>query len=394
MMDANMDAAHMWSTCEMKKYCGVLFTEENAVNVVPSKWLKEGKCYWPGYLSDEKNRKAGIRCEEPGPGWKLFNVRVLFQKDEYTAATLKLKEYLKDGTECLQSESEEDPKRRRKENSRYDSDSDPIVVSKGTMSKGTVKEKFPSHLALPAVPPLPPLPNCDNYQEHTLTDISWSVRKESAQAGISASGPSMDGERREQGFFFRPSVRVSNGTGPIRCTEAQLHGLLLLENIKQQVTQLATTVNIVLNRLTTEGHPNHEMPEEFQFPIDSEGELQRLEEWLRDPANDRKKHAMVISLSSVGGVDVKRVTWNILAKMFSCAVAKKVNWKGVHGKFGFQKMASKTILTRAVRKCPVTAQVTDTEIHQCAIRWFALAHDREGGRSKRQRQREEHEASY
>ncbi|XP_041926539.1 uncharacterized protein LOC121690183 [Alosa sapidissima] len=46
----------------------------------------------------------------------------------------------------------------------------------------------------------------------------------------------------------------------------------------------------------------------------------------------------------------------------------------------------------AIRKCPVTAQATDTDIHQCTIRWFALAHDREGGRSNQREEQEE--ASY
>ncbi|XP_041919183.1 uncharacterized protein LOC121683580 [Alosa sapidissima] len=158
------------------------------------KWLKEGKCYWLGFLSDEKNRKAGIRCEEPGPGWKLFDVRVLFQKDDYTAATLKLKEYLKDGTECLQSESEEESKRRRKENSRYDSDYEPIVVSKRTVSA-----KYPQNPPLPPVPSIPPLPNY--------------------------------GDSRKQGFLFRPSFRIGNGTGPIRCTGAVRTGRAVSRNL-------------------------------------------------------------------------------------------------------------------------------------------------------------------
>ncbi|XP_076135209.1 verrucotoxin subunit beta-like [Alosa pseudoharengus] len=104
------------------------------------------------------------------------------------------------------------------------------------------------------------------------------------------------------------------------------------------------------------------------------------------------KNPHVTSFSSVGGVDVKRVTWNILASIFSCSVARRINWKGVNEKMAFKKMASKVILTRAVRNCATTAQATDDEICHHAIRWFSLAHDRFGGRQERmERQRREQE---
>ncbi|KAF3840291.1 hypothetical protein F7725_019008 [Dissostichus mawsoni] len=46
-----------------------------------------------------------------------------------------------------------------------------------------------------------------------------------------------------------------------------MHGLLLLENIKQQVNQLAGTLNILMAKVGSGLHaPTYEMPEEFQFP--------------------------------------------------------------------------------------------------------------------------------
>ncbi|KAL2089218.1 hypothetical protein ACEWY4_016117 [Coilia grayii] len=36
----------------------------------------------------------------------------------------------------------------------------------------------------------------------------------------------------------------------------------------------------------------YEWPEEFQFPLDSDAELDRFEVWLADPANDRQKQAL------------------------------------------------------------------------------------------------------
>ncbi|KAF3845627.1 hypothetical protein F7725_008790 [Dissostichus mawsoni] len=125
----------------------------------------------------------------------------------------------------------------------------------------------------------------------------------------------------------------------------KLHGLLLLENIKQQVNQLAGTLNILMAKVGSGLHaPTYEMPEEFQFPLDSDGELERFEEWLRNPLNERMKTDLATSLSSVGGVDTKRVVWNILARMITCTVARRINWKGVNGKRAFSKMAMKIVL--------------------------------------------------
>ncbi|KAI9523870.1 hypothetical protein NQZ68_022502 [Dissostichus eleginoides] len=94
--------------------------------------------------------------------------------------------------------------------------------------------------------------------------------------------------------------------------------------------------------------PTYEMPEEFQFPLDSDGKLERFEEWLRNPLNERMKTDLATSLSSVGGVETKRVVWNILARMITCTVARRINWKGVNGKRAFTKMAMKIVLFRKV----------------------------------------------
>ncbi|KAF3840353.1 hypothetical protein F7725_019070 [Dissostichus mawsoni] len=168
----------------------------------------------------------------------------------------------------------------------------------------------------------------------------------------------------------------------------KLHGLLLLENIKQQVNQLAGTLNILMAKVGSGLHaPTYEMPEEFQFPLDSDGELERFEEWLRNPLNERMKTDLATSLSSVGGVDTKRVVWNILARMITCTVARRINRKGVNGKRAFSKMAMKIVLFRAVRKCAITSAAMDADISQHTIRWFNLASDREGGRQERQERR-------
>lgn len=69
---------------------------------------------------------------------------------------------------------------------------------------------------------------------------------------------------------------------------------MLLENLKQQVAQLTTTVNLLMAKVNNGLQPAaFEWSGEFQFPLESDPELDRFEAWLADPANDRQKHALV-----------------------------------------------------------------------------------------------------
>ena len=41
---------------------------------------------------------------------------------------------------------------------------------------------------------------------------------------------------------------------------------------------------------------------------------------------------------------MKRVTWNILGRLFTDEVSHQINWKGVNSKKPFSRMATKTLL--------------------------------------------------
>ncbi|KAK1900205.1 DNA-binding transcriptional regulator NtrC, partial [Dissostichus eleginoides] len=151
---------------------------------------------------------------------------------------------------------------------------------------------------------------------------------------------------------FRPTFRVGGDSGPIPCTAAELHGLLLLENIKQQ-----------------------------RWGI---GAFRRV---APQPSKRKNEDRSCDFALLCWRVDTKRVVWNILARMITCTVARRINWKGVNGKRAFSKMAMKIVLFRAVRKCAITSAAMDADISQHTIRWFNLASDREGGRQERQERR-------
>nr|XP_061831187.1 uncharacterized protein LOC133616102 [Nerophis lumbriciformis] len=92
---------------------------------------------------------------------------------------------------------------------------------------------------------------------------------------------------------YRPTWRGGRMADNIPCSAAEVHILSLLENIKHTQDQLM---------------------------------------------------AKSSSLATIGGHNVKRVTWNILGRMFTDEVSHQINWKGVNNKKAFSRMATKTLL--------------------------------------------------
>ncbi|KAK7162435.1 hypothetical protein R3I93_006667 [Phoxinus phoxinus] len=97
-----------------------------------------------------------------------------------------------------------------------------------------------------------------------------------------------------------------------------------------------------------------EMPENpVVFPLASMTEVENFEEWLKNPVNNQPKCSVISSLATIGGHDTKRVTWNILSRMFHDDVGSRINWKGMNGKKSFNQMESKKLLLCWKRNCPL-----------------------------------------
>uniref|UniRef100_A0A8C6NNX4 DUF4806 domain-containing protein n=1 Tax=Nothobranchius furzeri TaxID=105023 RepID=A0A8C6NNX4_NOTFU len=98
-------------------------------------------------------------------------------------------------------------------------------------------------------------------------------------------------------------------------------------------------------------HPSEPAQAISQRPTPISGNFNEVQ-----PFTDRE---MMTDLWAIGGHDIKRVTWNVLAHLFHDDVGKRINWKGVNGKKLFSQMTTKR-----------------TDIIAHAIRWFNLAADR------------------
>eukprot|EP00079_Xenopus_tropicalis_P024777 XP_012817764.1 PREDICTED: uncharacterized protein LOC100486038 [Xenopus tropicalis] len=371
----------------------VEFIETNTVNIISESWLEDGVTWWPNYRSDERINRAVQKCEEPGADWKKYDVRVHSRTGDYLKARQKLRALLTCNTSELQTDEEEEVIRKRKIKPRQifgdtDSDSEPEMA---------IKRRCHNVLPCP-VPPIPP-PTPDNEACQTTARPLLDQRQtESYFTGPqvatrvshtpSSSMGQISATPLPDEHFFRPTFRLGKtGTGPIPCSAAQLHILTLLDYVKEQQTAIAAAVNNLAARLGTEA-PVAEMPKDISIPLTTVPEVEEFEEWLKDSRNSQAKQNMISALGAVGGQNTKRVTWNILSRLYSDAVAKQINWKGVNGKKCFKEMLTRSLLIRAVRKNQSSTNAADSEIDSYAIRWFNLAPDRGGGRKERSRVKE------
>ncbi|XP_077366280.1 uncharacterized protein LOC144010067 isoform X2 [Festucalex cinctus] len=192
--------------------------------------------------------------------------------------------------------------------------------------------------------------------------------------------------------LFRPSYKLGlSGEDEIPCSAAEFYLLSMtedmkrqLDNMQHQLTQLTDVVNNLTAGRTADEPCSAEEPQDIEFPLASLEQVEHMEDWLKNKDNSSKKNNLIYALSSIGGQDIKHVTWNILSHVFSDSVAKKICWKGVNGKMAFSQMVSKTMIARAVRQCHVAREATEMEINKHVIRWFNLANDRGGGRRNRE----------
>ncbi len=79
---------------------------------------------------------------------------------------------------------------------------------------------------------------------------------------------------------------------------AELHMLTLLENLKHQMNQQSSVMNLLMSRLNAAREPASEMPDDFSFPLSSLADVDCFEDWLSDPANAMKKKQMVYILQT------------------------------------------------------------------------------------------------
>lgn len=199
----------------------------------------------------------------------------------------------------------------------------------------------------------------------------------------------------------------------VLCVAAELHMLTLLENLKHQLNQQSSVMNLLMSRLNAAREPPSEMPDDISFPLSSLTEVDCFEDWLNDPANAMKKKQLVyisckhhfslyyvlsqeflsycffsfiansvpyfyrsLSWPLLGDV-TKNMSPGILTHIFSSSVAKQINWKGVNNKKKFSEMATKALLARKCELytyCSSKCQMSSANLALSLVKWSLLFH--------------------
>ncbi|XP_061731534.1 uncharacterized protein LOC133535594 [Nerophis ophidion] len=264
----------------------IKFIINGEIAVVPSGWYDDGMGFWPNYKSTERMKRAALNGEQHDQNWPRYDVSVVRTCDNYKDAFKLTQQYGKGyNTSDLESEAENEelPEKRKRKPVHRLGDSD------------------------------------DSEEDPGNGDL--------ASLGLASQ---------------------------LHRQTAEVQILSLLETNKHTQDQLMAKVNFLTSRLTSTPGPEVEMPANIQF---SQEQLEAFEALLTTltallsalttTSVLNRLFPVISSLGTVGGQDVKRVTWNTLGRIFTDDVSHQLNWKGVSNKKAFSRMATNTLLFSA-----------------------------------------------
>uniref|UniRef100_A0A9J8AGW5 DUF4806 domain-containing protein n=1 Tax=Cyprinus carpio carpio TaxID=630221 RepID=A0A9J8AGW5_CYPCA len=156
---------------------------------------------------------------------------------------------------------------------------------------------------------------------------------------------------------------------------------ILLREILTKQEMLLDQQNTIMRILQSTHRPRPDVHDGAKFrdrlPVKDVESLQCLEAELK--MNPDSKSELITYLGLVGGFDLKDTVWRVLKATFTTPVARGMNWRGVNGKIGVQRLVVKEVIIGAVRQNPLTEKASNKDIEFNIIKWLHLAGDREGG---------------
>ncbi|XP_061899491.1 uncharacterized protein LOC133647802 isoform X2 [Entelurus aequoreus] len=287
----------------------IKFRMNGDVAVVPTGWYYDGIVFWPTYKYTDRIKKAALNEEQHGPNWPKFDASVVRTCDNYKDALKIMQQYEKgcDTSDLLsEAENKELPEKRSRKAVHRLGDSDDSEEDPGNSDRASASQL---HRQTPQSRRVPAVMSTQG------TAVPPQLPPPPAPAALNMWQTQ---EPHASSLAYRPTWRGGRMADYISCSAPEMtHLFSLLEHMKQNQEQLILKIS---------------------------------------------------SLATVGGQDVKRVTWNILGRMFTDGVSHQINWKGVNNKKAFSRMATKTLLFSAVRKNLLTRSATDAEVTKHAIR--------------------------
>nr|XP_020444436.1 uncharacterized protein LOC109953328 [Monopterus albus] len=359
------------------------FVDTGDTEVVPASWVHNGRSFWPPYKAREQCNRAIARADPPKEFWEKYNIRIRATKDTFSEARLLLPKALL--TSDLQTEDEEDQRpaykrrKRRGMNRIFESESD--QDDNDGSNEATRGKRTRAPLALPTAPTIGPPAVTSSEQprgNHTRAQLALPAAPTIVPPAVITPAilpptPSRP-ELSPSSFQNAATPRVPRVNDQLMCEPILREILTTMETIKQQQ-------QIILLQLQNNLRKPIEVPEVTGIPLKTLEELLNLEQSVA--AQGEHKQKLVTYFGLAGGLTIKETVWRIMAKLMTNQLAKQINWRGVHGKYGFEQLVLKDVVLKSVRQNSATASAPDGEIEKYIKRWLQLASDRDGGRRER-----------
>ncbi|VEN44096.1 unnamed protein product [Callosobruchus maculatus] len=153
------------------------------------------------------------------------------------------------------------------------------------------------------------------------------------------------------------------------------------ENIQFVMREMMTAIMVIKNDIkyliaTNNNSQMHQIKTE-DLEIEQLDTIEDLTRLNNDLNNEEVFKKWCMKLSIVGGLNFSDSTRKLLTKMISHSLALKLNWSGRNEKGNFKSMTN------------ILRLIYITEVEGVVKNWFRNATDREGGRSKRNKQKDE-----
>ncbi|XP_018574518.1 uncharacterized protein LOC108913446 isoform X3 [Anoplophora glabripennis] len=390
----------------------IKFTNENAVEVVPTKWFVRSskECFWPPTHTKKSKIIDFIKIgQDPGVEWKAYPAMLMGEYDDFNIAQRKATKA--QDTDELTSAAESFIKgrgyRKPQRNRRYnDSDSNssgdespddniyPILrkdIAEALLTKSSssacdapVKRSETLHTSdfLDLQQNYEDLEKTSSHNkygqnQHRRESVSTLER----QTSVLISQNKLIDAADEETTSIRTESSQSSSTNIPRHTvpnDVDFKRIILSEisllNLKLNTALEKIDSLVKIRRIETE-FPlmNLEQVPQILYllPIVNDADLKTLEDWLKERNNQK---LMIKELSRIGGNSVNQVTRKIMYRTVSNKIGMEYSWEGAKKKKPFKSLGLSVVILESVRICCTNA--TETEIVSVIKLWLVRSKDR------------------
>lgn len=354
----------------------MIFTDEDSVEVVPTTWISNNKCYWPS-LTTEKLKAAVKRHDPPNTSWPLYSVRLI-----------------RNGTFANYSTAEEKCKK-----AEYSSDinSDRSLENKRKVIKRTFGSSFEEgdlssddNNNLPTKLPAPPrLTNGTStfisktkLQKKSEATNNDRIRNEEFERNLSQLTDNNDPLNSNDGSFIEPLNVSECKCCPVhiehKCEkyfrEIIRQQSLLKANMSQyrdSLQELTTSINRITNDKTHQVEETNSFFTMFNFPVQNEEDLICVNEYLNDEKNF---NVAMNEFSKIGGRSVQNFTQRALKMVITNDLAATYSWLGRRTKKTFNNLKLADLIIGSVKRSIPNS--TNKECEEAIQKWLKRAKER------------------